>query len=385
MDLNFSPEEEQLRAELRALLAKILPDDWAGVWHEHNGPAVAARAVGELADRGWLTYHWPTKYGGKGGSAWEQAVIQEELFAHHEPRGGQYMGANWIGPTIMEFGSEAQKAELLPEIAAGNVQWAQLYSEPEAGSDLAHLRTRAVLEGDEFVINGEKVWTSYANLASRGFLLARTDPAQKGHRGISALLISMNQPGIEVREIPSSIGWHRLHSVTFTGARVPRSALLGELHGGWAVAMASLPYERLGNARYARCTRILGLLEAELAHREDDPVLLRALVDCLAMGRMAELVNYSAVAANERGEDLSWRSSAAFAMNASYERSVAALAEQVLGTSVFAAAPDPHAVARGEIESLAIRQAPTVTVQAGTYQIQLSVIGRAALHFPKAR
>jgi alkylation response protein AidB-like acyl-CoA dehydrogenase len=385
VDLNFSAEETRLREELRGLLAEILPETWAGLWHEHNGRAVADHAVSELADRGWLTYHWPPEFGGQGGSAWEQAVIQEELFAHHEPRGGQYMGVNWIGPMVMKFGTEAQKAELLPEIAKGLVQWAQLYSEPGAGSDLAHLSTRAVLDGDQFVIDGEKVWTSYADRATRGFLLARTNSLQKGHRGISALLIPMNLPGITVREIPSAIGWHRLHAVSFTDVRVPRDALLGELHGGWAVAMASLPFERLGNARYARCTRILALIEREIVRRGLRAAHERALADCLAMGRMTELVNYSAIAANTRGEDISWRASAAFALNATYERAVAALAEEVLGLDMYPASPDPRATAGGEIESLAIRQAPTVTVQAGTYQIQLSVIARSALGFPRAR
>jgi alkylation response protein AidB-like acyl-CoA dehydrogenase len=384
MDLNFSPEEDALRSALRELLAAILPDDWAGLWHEHNGPATSAAAVEELAARGWLTYHWPESYGGQDGSPWEQIVIQEELFAHNEPRGGQYMGVNWIGPTIMQFGTEEQKRALLPEIAAGQVQWAQLYSEPEAGSDLAALRTSAVLQGEEFVINGEKIWTSYANAASRGFLLARTDPASRGYRGISALLVPMDTPGIEVREIPSAVGWHRFHSVTFADVHVPRTALLGELHHGWAVAMASLPHERLGNARYARCTRVLGWIERRLSACSIHSALSEAFVDCLALGRMAELMNYSAVDVNTSGEGLTWQASAAFAMNANYERAVAELAERVLGFDMFVAVPDPHAVDHGEIESLAVRQAPTVTIQAGTYQIQLSVIARNALRLPKA-
>jgi alkylation response protein AidB-like acyl-CoA dehydrogenase len=384
MDLNFSAEQTALRAELRQLLADILPDDWAGLWHQHNGAAVSAAAVEELAARGWLTYHWPSQHGGKDASPWEQAVIQEELFAHNEPRGGQYMGVNWIGPTIMRFGTEEQKRLLLPEIAAGKVQWAQLYSEPDAGSDLASLQTSATLEDDEFVINGEKIWTSYANAASRGFLLARSDPRSKGHRGISALLISMDAPGIEVREIRSAIGWHRFHSVTFTDVRVPPEALLGELHHGWAVAMASLPHERLGNARYARCTRVLGLIERHLADTDPDPVLSEALVDCFALGRMAELMNHSAVAVNASGAGLTWQASAAFAVNANYERAVAELAERVLGFQIYVAAPDPHAADHGEVESLAVRQAPTVTVQAGTYQIQLSIIARTALGLPKS-
>lgn len=385
MNLNFTLEENELRQSLREFLVEVLPEDWAGVWHRHNGPAVSARAVDELAARGWLTYNWPRELGGSDGSVWEQTVIQQELFAFHEPRGGQYMGVNWIGPVIMKFGTPEQKASLLPEIAKGKVQWAQLYSEPDAGSDLASLTTSAVLDGDEFVVNGEKIWTSYANTAERGFLLARSDPASRGHHGISALLIPMNAPGIEVREIPSSVGWHRFHSVSFTNVRVPKTSLLGVLHEGWAVAMESLPYERLGNARYARSTRIVGFLERCIFNEDSDADTERSLAECLALGRMAELMNYSAVSVNARGEDFSWQASAAFAINATYERAVAELAEKVLGTFMYVAAPDPLAVAHGEIESLAVRQAPTVTVQAGTYQIQLSIIAKVALGFPRAR
>jgi alkylation response protein AidB-like acyl-CoA dehydrogenase len=366
-------------------LVEVLPEDWAGVWHRHNGPSVSARAVDELAARGWLTYNWPRELGGSDGSVWEQTVIQQELFAFHEPRGGQYMGVNWIGPVIMKFGTGEQKNSLLPEIAKGKVQWAQLYSEPDAGSDLASLTTSAVLDGDEFVINGEKIWTSYANTAERGFLLARSDPESRGHHGISALLIPMNVPGIEIREIPSSVGWHRFHSVSFTNVRVPKTSLLGLLHDGWAVAMESLPYERLGNARYARSTRIVGFLERYISNADSDADTERLLAECLALGRMAELMNYSAISVNARGEDFRWQASAAFAINATYERAVAELAEDVLGTFMYIAAPDPLAVAHGEIESLAVRQAPTVTIQAGTYQIQLSIIAKVALGFPRAR
>ena len=196
------------------------------------------------------------------------------------------MGVNRIAPTIMKYGTDEQKARFLPEIAAGAVQWAQLFSEPDAGTDLAALRTVALVDGDTFVINGEKVWTSYANLATRGYLLCRTDPTAERHHGISVLLVDMKDAGIEVREIPSSVGWHRFHSVVFNDVRVPSGALLGPLNGGWQVAMDALPFERVGNARYARSTRILGLLEqastdgGSRRDAEDD------ICDALALGRV---------------------------------------------------------------------------------------------------
>jgi alkylation response protein AidB-like acyl-CoA dehydrogenase len=382
VEIEFSDDEKELRLKLRQFLAENLPDDWVGVWQDDSSPDQSALVTQAMAERGWLTYYWPAEWGGRNGSIWDQVVIQEELFAHHEPRGSQYMGVNWIGPVLMQFGSEEQKDRYLPEIAAGRAYWCQLFSEPDAGSDLASLRTTAVADGDDFIVNGEKVWTSYANTARQGFLLARTDPSAHKHQGISAFLIDMSAPGIEVREIPSTIGWHRFHSVHFTDVRIPRSAILGEINDGWSIAMAALPFERVGNARYARTTRVLGLLERELHLRQslDSP----EVADALALGRMAELLNYRAAAIKDTGGPFGWEASAAFACNALYEQEAAAIIEQKQGFYAFVASGDEHAMSGGEIESFVVRQAPTVTVQAGTYQVQLSLIGRYALGLPRA-
>jgi alkylation response protein AidB-like acyl-CoA dehydrogenase len=384
MYLDFTDAEQELRAEVRSFLDERLPAGWVGIWHSPEGAELSWDVTRELADNGWLTPHWPTAFGGRESSMWEHLVLQEEFFARHEPRGGQYMGVNWIGPVIIRYGTEEQKASLLPEIAQGRVQWAQLFSEPDAGSDLASLRTTAILDGDHFVVNGEKVWTSYANMAQRGFLLARSDPSAERHRGLSAFLIDMHAPGVEVREIPSTIGWHRFHSVTMTDVRVPNTALLGLLNGGWEVAMAALPFERLGNARYARSTRVLNLTAAAF-----DPALNTSEADqfaeTLALGRVAELLNYSAAAVKERDGALGWQASAAFACNALYEREVAQLAKDVFGFEALVATGDDHAPAQGEVESFVALQAPTVTIQAGSYQVQLSIIGQSGLGLPRAR
>jgi alkylation response protein AidB-like acyl-CoA dehydrogenase len=382
VDFDFTDQERNLRQELRDFLAEHLPPDWTGVWKDADSAAQSAAVTEAMAGRGWLTYYWPSKFGGQDGTVWDQVVIQEELFAHHEPRGSQYMGVNWIGPVLMQFGSEAQLQEYLPEIAKGRAFWAQLFSEPDAGSDLASLRTTATEDGDEFIVNGEKVWTSYANTADHGFLLARTDPSAKKHDGISVFLIDMHSPGIEVREIPSSIGWHRFHSVHFTNARIPRTALLGQLHQGWSVAMAVLPFERVGNARYARTTRVLGILERDL--EGDELASAPEIADALALGRMAELLNYRAAAIKDSGGPFGWEASAAFACNALYEQEVAAIIEEKQGFYSFVSGSDPRAEANGEVESFVVRQAPTVTIQAGTYQIQLSLIARHGLGLPRA-
>jgi alkylation response protein AidB-like acyl-CoA dehydrogenase len=387
MDTRFGAEQDQLRKDLRELLDATVPPGWVGIWHDNpDALAVSERANSALAERGWLTYYWPAEYGGSAGSIWDQLVIQEELFARHEPRGGEYMGVNWIGPALIRFGTQRQKDRYLPQIARGRGRWAQLFSEPDAGSDLAGVRTYAEPDGDHFVVNGEKTWTSYANTAENGVLLARTDRGAQRHRGLSVLLVDMTGPGIEVREIPTVIGWHRLHSVHFHDVRVPREALLGPENDGWAVAMAALPFERIGNARYARTTRILGYLES-LPEAAEAPYA-HIIGDALALGRSAELMNYRAAELRDRNGDsepLGWEASAAFALNASYEQRVAAIAEQLLGMRAFVATPDPLAPAAGEVESFVALQAPTVKIQAGTYQMQLSIIAQAAMGLPRAR
>lgn len=383
MNFDFSEEDEELRARVREFLDDRLPADWAGVWQSAQSAKISEDFNREAGERGWLTSHWPPEYGGTGASIWSQTVLQEEYFARHEPRGGQYMGANWIGPTIIKYGTPEQIGMFLPDIAAGLAQWAQLFSEPDAGSDLAALRTKAESRPDGFVVNGEKIWTSYANTAQRGFLLARTNQGEKRHRGISAFLIDMDAPGIEIREIPSSVGWHRFHAVSFTDVFVPRSRLIGPLDKGWQVAMYALPFERVGNARYARSSRILGLLEASASTAEsrvDDEIC-----EALAVGRACELLNYRVVAEKERDAVTNWRAAAAFACNAVYEREVAGLAEEVLGPGMLVSSLDPLALDHGEVESFAVRQAPTVTIQAGSYQVQLSIIAEEALGLPRTR
>lgn len=385
MNTDFDERQDQMREELRSFLSAAIPHGWAGIWHDTgNAQRVSDELTLEMGRRGWLTHHWPGEYNGRGGSIWDHIVVQEELFSHHEPRGSQYMGVNWIGPVIMQFGTTEQKERYLPEIAKGTGFWAQLFSEPDAGSDLAAVRTRARASDGGFTVDGEKIWTSYANTAKQGFLLARTGSREERHRGLSVFLIDMATPGITVRTVPSVIGYHRLHSVTFDGVRLQESDVLGEIGGGWAVAMSALPFERVGNARYARTTRILGYLEAEIT-RSGDAVATERLAELLALGRATELMNYKAASLRSQGKPLGWEASAAFALNAQYEQAVAALAQRIFGYRAFVATSDPHALAGGEIESFVALQAPTVTIQAGTYQMQMSLVAQQALGLPRSR
>jgi alkylation response protein AidB-like acyl-CoA dehydrogenase len=184
-------------------------------------------------------------------------ALREEMWAHHEPRGAQYMNVNWVAPAIMRFGTQAQQEQHLPAIAAGAELWCQGFSEPEAGSDLASLRTTAKPSGGEWQIFGQKVWTSYATFAQWMCLLARTDPSAEKHSGITVFLLPMDRPGIEVRPIQSMIGPHHLNEVFFDGVRVGVDDVLGTVNDGWLVVRETLALERLGIARYARCERLL--------------------------------------------------------------------------------------------------------------------------------
>jgi alkylation response protein AidB-like acyl-CoA dehydrogenase len=383
MDLDFTADETAFRQELREFLEERLPARWVGIFHGPQEHLDASFAITrEMADRGWLTQLWPAEFGGADASIWRQAVLQEETWAYFEPRGGQYMGVNWIGPALIAFGTEQQRKTHLPRIAAGDVQWAQLFSEPGAGSDLANLRTRADLDGDEWVLNGEKIWTSYGDIADTGFLVARCEPGSRRHHGLVVLLIDMATEGIDVKPIETPLGQHKLNSVSFTNARVPVSSTLGEAGDGWRVAMAALGFERTGVARYARATRIVS--ELERLPGASDPTNRVEIAECLAQARVAELMNWSVVAMREQGSNPTWEGSAARVQNVLLERRVAALSDRMLGPAVLADSHDQFAVEGGEIEDFA-RLAPTGTVTTGAFEIQMSIIAQHGLGLERVR
>src|SRR5205814_292878 len=277
----FSAKEDAFRAELRQFLDEQLPDWWRGMFVDDPRALPETRRIcRELAARGWLTMAWPGEFGGAGASPWMQAIVREEMWAHEEPRGPQYMNLNYIGPLIMRFGTPEQQRQFLPPMARGEVIWCQGFSEPDAGSDLASLRTAADDRGDYFVVNGQKMWTSYADTpADWCVLLVRTDRDAPKHRGISVLLVDMRTPGVSVRPIDTMAGPHEFNEVFFDDVVVPRDCLLGEKDRGWDLIIEGLTFERAGIARYARAGRVIELLvEWALASgRASDPDVRRKL------------------------------------------------------------------------------------------------------------
>ncbi|WP_372748011.1 acyl-CoA dehydrogenase family protein [Litorivivens sp.] len=267
MDFAWTDEQKAFRATVRQFLQDNLPDNWEHIAH---GPAskeqttFAKTFCGKLAEQGLLVPHWPEEWGGRNVDPWIAFILAEEMWMAGEPRGGQYMNVNWIGPTMMLYGSDEQKQQHIPPMARGETLWCQGFSEPESGSDLASLRTKADKDGNGYRINGQKIWTSYAGDADTCFCLARTNP---GKNGISIFLIPMDTPGITVRDIPSIIGEGDIHEVFFDDVVVPETARLGDEGQAWEIVGKALSLERVGIPRFALASTTLRkaveLLKAE--------------------------------------------------------------------------------------------------------------------------
>lgn len=289
MNLDFSPEDQAFRAEVRA-------------WMRDNIPPPAGPSIGipshketqfawerKLGAKGWLAYTWPQEYGGPGWTATQRYIFDTERALAGAPSSSPF-GLAMLGPVLMHYGNEAQKRRYLPPIARGEEFWCQGYSEPGAGSDLAGLKTRATREGDHYVVNGQKIWTTQAHWANFMFCLVRTDPDVPKQQGISFLLIDMTTPGIEIRPITTIDGHHHLNEVFLTNVRVPAENLVGKEGQGWTIAKYLLTHERTSIAgvpdSYYQLDRLREAVAASPA-LAGDPVVARRLaaleVDLIAL------------------------------------------------------------------------------------------------------
>jgi len=294
----------QLRSRLRELVHEHVPDDFLGAFTDDPADLeVAQHFCRTLAEHELLCPAWPKEYGGRGASVWEQTVVREEMWAHHEPRGAQYMGVNWVGPIIMRHGTQEQQRTHLPAIARGDVIWCQGFSEPEAGSDLASLRTTARRDGDSWLVSGQKIWTSYATMAQWCFLLARTTKGEKKQQGLTIFLVPMDDPAIQVRPIRAMLGPHHLNEVFFDDLRVTEADVLGTVDDGWSIVQEVTSFERVGIARYARCERLLVAAPTVLGDRWDDlsTELRGRWVRMLTHCRRARLMAYRIVELQNTG------------------------------------------------------------------------------------
>lgn len=389
MEFGWSEQEETFRNQLRALLDDALPDDWAEI--SKDGPGSDAQAAfsrelcARLAERGWLTQHWPSEYGGNDAPAWHHAILSEEMWSRGEPRGPQYMNVNWIGPAIIRYGTEEQKQFHLPRIARGDALWCQGFSEPNAGSDLASLVTRADRDGEEYVVNGQKVWTSYCKNAEYCFLLVRTDQAERRHKGISVLLMAMDLPGIEVREIDSVIGEKYFHEVFLTDVRVPVSCRLGPENEGWPVTMYALQFERVGAPRYARAALTLDRLAAALSPDGSDPSVLEKLGEARTLCEAARVLHYRVIDQRAKADAYGFAPDGA-PLPPSADSNVARIAGTMADVAIGELALElwgSESLVHGSVGDANFRASMSAGIATGTTEINLNLIAYRLLGLPR--
>lgn len=394
MEFRFTREQEAFRQEIRAFVRRVLPPDWQGVdpdaeFEEEWWPLVR-RVTRALAERGWLTLHWPREYGGQGRPLMDQVILKEEMAYWRVPIRDAFIGTELVGPCLMLFGTEEQRREFLPGIARGDLVFAQGFSEPESGSDLASLRTRAVEDGDEFVITGSKIWTSGAHRSTHIFLLARTDPRAPKHKGLTMFLVPMDSPGIAVTPIPNLLGVHYFNQVFLDGVRVPKRYVLGEVNRGWYVAATALDFERSGVDRFASNRRALEDL-ARLARevRRDgeplarNPLVRHRLADLYIANRAGTLIAYRVAWLQSQGQVPNKEASMSKLFGSELAQRIYALGVEMLGPYGLLDKGSRRALRNGRL-AWEWANSFSLTIRAGTSEIQRNIIAQRGLGLPRS-
>ena len=389
MEYQFSDEDVAFRKEVSDFIERELPWDWRVRAVDAEEPEDAKLVLAfrkKLADKGWLTMAWPEEYGGQAAPHIRQLVFNEEMAYHGVP--ASEMGVRMIGPVLMLYGTEEQKRYFLPRIARADILWAQGYSEPDSGSDLASVQTRAVEDGDDFVITGSKIWNGAHAGADWMFMLVRTVEDAPKHRGISFLLTEMDAPGITVEKIPMM--WDAYRSlVTFDNVRVPKSNLVGELNRGWYVGAALLDFERSGVDRPARAARVLSDLVQFCKQTErygrplsEDPLVRSRLARMAVEIEAARMMCYNVAWMQSQGEVPNKEASITKAFGSEMMTRIYRLGMQLMGPFGQLKPDSKWAPLQGRIENAYLRSGGD-TVAAGTSEIQRNIIATRGLGLPR--
>ena len=396
MDFRFSPAEDEFRSDVRDWLRDNLPAGWGTTTKEPEGEAerFAFRLAWErrLHAAGWSGVAWPREYGGRGATLVEQAIFQEELARANAPESVNIIGRNLTAPTLMEHGTEAQKRRFLPKILSSEEIWCQGFSEPNSGSDLASLRCRATLEGDHFILNGQKIWTSFAQYAQWCIVLTRTGASVPKHKGLSFILLDMRSPGITIRPLVQITGETEFSEVFFDDVRVPRENLVGELNEGWRIAMTTLTYERGPEEALPRQVRFRrdldAILERAAAARPDgrrvadDPAIRQKLAASyidLELMRLAGLRSFSRLI---KGEPLGPEASLNKLYWSHLYQRMTETALEVEGAVGTLMPGDPDAPANGAF-AYKFLQSRAMTIYSGSSEIQRNIIAERVLGLPR--
>ena len=385
MDLTFSPAAEDLRAELRAWLSVNVPREFA------SGDAVEFPSLdeefaflrawqGRLARDRWVGVHWPHAYGGRGAGAEANYIFQEEMARARAPEVINRIGVNLVGPSLMHHGSEEQKQRYLARILSCADVWCQLFSEPGAGSDLTALRTLAVRDGDVYRVTGQKVWTSWAQYADYGILIARTDPAATKARGISYMIVDMRAPGVEVRPLRQMTGSSEFNEVFLDDVRVPVANLVGEEGKGWEIAQTTLAHERGTAPRQLVIHRMLLEDLTRLARESSDASLRESVAAAAIEVEIAKLNNWRTLTRLVRGEPLGPESSFIKLYWSEMSQRLHDTVMRALGPRAALVGSDAPANGRLADSYLYYRAA---SIFAGTSEVQRNIIAQRVLGLPR--
>jgi alkylation response protein AidB-like acyl-CoA dehydrogenase len=406
VDLTYPPEAEAFRGEIRRWLEENLPEGWGEpgfTMTPDERRTFSDEWTKKLAAGGWICSSWPVEYGGRGLSLLEQVVLTEEFARTGAPGRADFFGDTLVGPTILQWGTDDQKRRFIPGILDGSITWCQGFSEPDAGSDLASLKTHAELDGDEWVINGQKVWTTQAQVADYIFLLARTDPDAEKHAGISYLLVPMKQPGIDVRPIAQVDGSAEFNEVFFSDARCPNGNVVGGVNNGWKVAMTTLGFERGTSATtgYRRFARELDTIVAAARARgkNTDPLIRQRLASAWSAVKIMQINGFRTLTDALNGTQHTARLAACNKMfwSETHQRTME-LAMDVLGMDAQVLRGDPAGVEtsggrtvprRGRADypvdelQAAFFFSRSETIWGGTAEIQRNIVAERVLGLPK--
>ncbi len=396
MDLNLTPQELRFRDEVRVWFAENVPRDWVKRRDEEESMLGRFEYLRgwqrKLYDAGWAGISWPKDFGGRGAAVMEQVIFIEEMARAEAPPMANVIALGLIGPTIIAFGTPEQKKRYLAKMLSAEEIWCQGFSEPNAGSDLAALSTTGVLDGDHFVVNGQKCWTSYAWAADWCELVVRTDPAAPKHKGLTALLVDMHSPGVEVRGLKQMSGESEFGEIFFRDVRVPVSNVVGKVNEGWGVAMGTLMHERgtFGAAlqvnyrrNFNRLVEIAKHIDRNGKPASEDPVIRQKLAQCYAeieVMRLNQLRAFSRI--NETGvpgpegsiQKIFWSE-----LNQRFQQ----VAMEILGPYGQLAHGSPDAFDEGQWAYGYLRSRGN-TIEAGTSEIQRNIIGHFVLGLPKS-
>jgi alkylation response protein AidB-like acyl-CoA dehydrogenase len=393
MDFRLTPEEETFRQEVHDFIEKECPKELrggGGTFFSNAGHYLSWRK--KIADRGWVAPAWPKEYGGAGMTIMQQFVYNMETARMRAPApifiGG--LGVAVLGPTILVYGSDEQKKEYIPGILGGEVMWCQGFSEPGSGSDLASLQTRAVRDGDDYVINGQKIWTTLAHMSKYMLMLARTDPDVPKHKGISYFIVPMDSPGITVRPLTNMAGTHEFNEVFFDNVRIPAKNLLGEENRGWYMAVTTLDIERsnIGSA-VGQNQSVEDLVNFAKQHKSNgqavissNPKMRYELAERLIETECSMMLSYRLITMQNRGLIPNYEASATKLYSMELNQRIANTGLKLLG--MYGQMERSEAAPLGGRLTYTYLRSVANTIEGGTTEIQKNIVATRGLGLPRS-